>query len=463
VVRKQRGLHVSLRTTGDATMNLHRRLNLVTPFLALLCVQAAWSSVALSASGLVRDDQALRFGLKRAWFTQVDVNPGRNAVEQAVLAGDELAVLTTAGVLHMLDAHTGATRWVERIGNPRYSSLGPAVTDTHVALINGSTLYVFDRATHLEVLRESVGGGPAASPAMSAEYLFVPLFNGRIEGYSITDPDAPTWYYQSAGRLYMSPITTRNRVVWASDMGYLYGADNRGEGIRYRFESLAPIAAPPAAKSPYIFAVAEDGYVFALNEDTGRLRWRYSTGWPARFSPVAIGDSLYVTTDEPALHCVATEDGTLRWTALDVSRFVGASPTRVYGMDRYGTLMVLDGRSGVELGQASGSQGTSAVANDRTDRLYLVSDSGLVQCLHEVGQPQPFLHPQPTFDEPAAEKPAPAGEVPLPETPPADEPPAVEPPPDAGDPFAEGVAEPPAADEEPATDEPAADPFAEEM
>jgi hypothetical protein len=402
--------------------------------------------------------------MKRAWFTQAEVNPGRNAVERVVLAGDELVILTTAGVLHVLDANTGATRWVERIGNPRYASLGPAVSDTHLALINGSTLYVFDRQTHREVLRESVGGGPAASPALSNEYAFVPLFNGRLEGYSITDPSAPIWYYQSAGRLYMSPVTTQNRVVWSSDLGYLYGADNQGAGIRYRFESLAPIAAPPAAKSPHIFAVAEDGYVFALNEDTGRLRWRYATGWPARYSPVAIGDNLYVATDEPALHALATDDGSQRWTALGISQFVAASPTRVYGMDRYGTLLILDGRSGVELGQASGRAGTTAVVNDQTDRLFLVSDTGLVQCLHEIALQQPFLHPQPKVEEPASATPAPAAETPAIEEPAADEPPAAEPAPepDGGDPFAEEGDEPVPPADEPPMEEPAADPFAED-
>ena len=433
----------------------------------MLGLLVALPEAALRASSLVREDQAQRFGLQRAWFTQVDVNPGRNTVERAVLTGDELAVLTSAGVLHVVDAHTGATRWVERIGNPRYASLGPAASDTHLAIINGSTLLVFDRKTHREVLRTSVGGGPSASPALGEDYVFVPLFNGRVEGYSIAAEKEVTWYYQSAGRLFMRPVTTQNRVIWATDAGYLYGADSKGGGIRYRFESLSPIAAPPAAKPPYIYAVAEDGYVFALNDDTGRLRWRYATGWPARYSPVVIGDDLYVATDEPALHCLSTEDGSPRWTAIGVSQFVAASPNRVYGMDRYGALLILDGRSGVVLGQANGREGTTAVVNQETDRLYLVSDTGLVQCLHEIGQQQPFLHAPPEAEVPPAEQAPPTEETPATDAPPMEAPPAVEPEPapDGDDPFAEGAEEPaapvtPPADTPPANT-PETDPFAE--
>ena len=425
----------------------------------MLGLLAAIPPHARGATSLVREDQAQRFGLQRAWFTQVEVNPGRNEVERAVLLGDELAVLTTAGVLHVLDATTGATRWIERIGKPRYPSLGPAASDKHLAIINGSTLFVFDKATRREILRKPIGGGPAAGPALAGDIVFVPLFNGQIEGYSLDDTKGVPWVYQSAGRLFMRPVTTENRVIWASDAGYLYGADNQGEGIRFRFESLSPIAAPPATKSPYVFAVAEDGYVFALNEETGRLRWRYATGWPAHYSPVVIGDDLYVATDEPALHCLSTEDGSLHWAAVGVSQFVAASPTRVYGMDHYGSLLILDGRSGVILGQASGQEGTTAVVNQQTDRLYLVSDTGLVQCLHEIGQQQPFLHAPPKVEEPPAAKAPPVEETPAPETPPTEEPPAVEPEPvpDVGDPFAEGAVEPATPPQAPETD-----PFAED-
>src|SRR5690606_9006526 len=91
---------------------------------------------ARGVSDLVSSEQAQRFGLQRAWFSQVELNPGRTRVERTVLLGDELAVLTTAGVLHVLDADTGATRWVKRIGNPSYPSLGPASSEKHLAIIN---------------------------------------------------------------------------------------------------------------------------------------------------------------------------------------------------------------------------------------------------------------------------------------------------------------------------------------
>src|SRR5688572_18463810 len=64
------------------------------------------------ASRLISRDDARHLGLERVWFAQVRLDPGRNQVERAVLANDRLDVLTTAGVIQELNAHTGETLWI---------------------------------------------------------------------------------------------------------------------------------------------------------------------------------------------------------------------------------------------------------------------------------------------------------------------------------------------------------------
>jgi hypothetical protein len=108
---------------------------------------------------------------------------------------------------------------------------------------------------------------------------------------------------------------------------------------------------------------------------------------------------------------------------------------------------------------------TSALVNDQTDRVYLVSQKGAVQCLHELGAEQPFYHVVPEPETPPAE--AAEGqptETVEPETTP--EPPAdVTPPADDEDPFGaedpEDAAEEPGAEAEMPGDDAAAeeDPF----
>src|SRR5687768_11657336 len=134
---------------------------------------------------LVERGEAARLGLDRAWFAQVELDRARNEVERAILAGDHLIVLTTAGVVQLLDANTGESLWTAPIGNPDYPSLGPAANDSAIAILNGSTLYVLDRKDGRPLTIRPVGGAPGASPALSNDYVFVPLINGRIEGYPL--------------------------------------------------------------------------------------------------------------------------------------------------------------------------------------------------------------------------------------------------------------------------------------
>jgi hypothetical protein len=121
------------------------------------------------ASGrLISQEQLRSVGLTRAWFAQVRLNPARNHVERAILTGDRLTVLTSAGVVQEFNAETGETMWTAQIGNENYPSLGPAANDQFVALVNGSTLYVLDRTDGRPTIIRQVGGAPGAAPAPMA-------------------------------------------------------------------------------------------------------------------------------------------------------------------------------------------------------------------------------------------------------------------------------------------------------
>jgi hypothetical protein len=50
------------------------------------------------------------------------------------------------------------------------------------------------------------------------------------------------------------------------------------------------------------------------------------------------------------------------------------------------------------------AEGIETMVNDQTDRIFLVNDRGLVQCLREIGAETPTLHRQAA--EPEGEQPA---------------------------------------------------------
>jgi len=388
-----------------STMTRIQRAAVAAAVIAGAVSQLMVCSEAANAAGrVVSEEQARRLGLQRAWTGHVRVDAARNNVERAILEGDRLTVMTTAGVVQEFDALTGKTLWTAPIGNPDHPSLGPASNDQYVAVINGSTLYVLDQKDGKPVIVRPIGGAPGAAPALAANYVFVPLATGRIEGYPLDDQKKKPWYYQSYGRVMVPPVATPESFVWTTDSGHFYvGRTNEDAlSMRFRLETGSEIVAPPAYGSPNVIAATCGGEVFSMNEMTGQRQWKYATGFPVLRAPAVVGNRVFVTSEEPMLHCVDAAKGTAIWEAPQISQFAAATEKHVYGIDDLGALVVLDAATGAEVGRMSLDSSTHALVNDRTDRIYLVSSDGVVQCLHEIGLTQPIYYRPKAAAKPAA-------------------------------------------------------------
>lgn len=365
------------------------------------------------AGPLVSKMVAHRVGLDRGWFTQVQMNAAYTQVSDWSLAHDELFVLTNVGLVHAIDANTGHTLWIARMGNPDYPSLGPAVNSHFVAIINGTTLFVLHRDSGRLAMEQRLGGAPGAKPVLTEHFVYTPLINGRMVGYPLDDSVKYPQSYYSSGRTTAAPLATPNGLVWSTSEGHLYSLGSEQSRVRYRLESRSPFAASATYRDETLYAMSAMGDLYAVDEAQGEKRWRYSTGYPARQSPAVIRQSAFVVSDQPALHCVNIVTGEARWTAPGIRQFAAASKDYVYGMDRYGGLAILHAASGARMGELRLAGNQTALANDLSDRIFLLSDRGLLQCLHEVGATEPtyFVEGTQEADEPAAGEPA--GDMPI--------------------------------------------------
>ena len=251
---------------------------------------------------------------------------------------------------------------------------------------------------------------PVERPALAPQKVFVPLLDGRVEGYPLDQDIFTPWYFQSTGRVMVPPLVTAASVVWVTDSGHVYMGGAEEFGVHFRLETGSDILAAPAYRKPYIFIGTLSGELFAIDEASGvalEVRDRLSN----RSRPAAVGASVFVTSDEPALHCVDVASGNAHWIAPNVTQFAAASRTRVYGVDELGSLVVLDAATGRVVQRSKPSDGTiNALVNDQTDRLYLVSDDGMVQCFHEIGAKEPLYH-NPPEPKPETSEQTPAGEA----------------------------------------------------
>jgi hypothetical protein len=402
---------------------------------------------------IIPETLAQRYGLTRMWITQAQVNRGQSRLQAIVLSDGVLYAQSNRATLEAIDAETGQKLWSKMIGQPNFPSLPPGTSRDLVATINGSTLFVMNRYTGDILYQTTVNGAPGAGPALSGKRAYVPMVSGMILAYRLEpvadaakelgkiDPRTtemsaeekkeaakqaeeerreniricqdyvPPLACSSTGRPLVPPVvTTQNRdeefVTWGTDRGYLYVGriDRRSEDsflAKYRLGtngtfSNSPAYLPPDRKvlgdSGVIYAGSSDGYVYAMLERAGELLWKFAASDPVIDSPVLIEDRLYATTELGGMFCLDAKLGKQIWWAPEVLHFVAAGKQRVYAADKLGRLRILDARNGAVLDSLPTSALPIKIGNGQTDRIYLASEGGLVQCLREVEQTRPVLY-----------------------------------------------------------------------
>ncbi|MGO9108117.1 MAG: PQQ-binding-like beta-propeller repeat protein [Thermoguttaceae bacterium] len=443
-----------------------RRFLLVAVFGALL--SSTGQLAAALNDEIITEAIAQRYGLTRMWVTQAQVNRGQGRLQALVFCDGVLYAQSNRATLEAIDAETGQKLWSKMVGQAIHPSLPPAASRDLVATINGSTLYVLNRYSGDILYQTAVDGAPGGGPGLSSKRAYVPMVSGMMLAYRLEpvadaakelgkiDPHAadmsederkeaakkaeeerrenirirqdyvPPLACSSTGRVLVAPlVTTQSRddelVTWVTDRGYLYVGriDRRSDDAfipTYRLCTNGAFNSPPAYLPPdrkvlgdsgVIYGGSSDGHVYAVAERSGELQWKFATSDPVIDSPVVIEDRVYAATELGGMFCLNAKTGKQIWWAPDVLHFVAAGKQRVYAADKLGRLRILDARNGATLDSLPTSAMPITISNGQTDRIYLATEGGVIQCLREVEQINPVAYnesrkPPPEDDQPKA-------------------------------------------------------------
>jgi len=327
-------------------------------------------------------------------------------VRKVVLPDTTIYALASNGLVTAIDAETGRTKWKTGIGSPDYPSTGIGSGSDYVAAVNGSTVYCLEAATGKIVWNKRCSSAPIASPAVSAKFIFVPLVNGKIESFSI-EGGIGNHSLGTSGKSTARPLVTSETVSWTTDKGFFAVAPiDQPSMVHFRLNTGDAIPASAGFQNGTMFVASAEGLVYAIEEKSGSIEWEFSTGQRLKLSPIPIGDSVLVITTRGMLFKLDVNSGKLAegWEApiSDVDQFVGLSAERIYVLDRYGRIKVIDRNSGTVVTTVSESPIEMVVANNKSDRLYVATRTGSIQCLREIGRELPYFH----GEEMMAEKPA---------------------------------------------------------
>lgn len=363
-----------------------------TSILCLVLVAGTATAQENMRQLLPTDEAAARHGLVRRWYAFAPIDGIREAVQRVTVAGTQVHLQTSSSRIHVFDSETGKQLWSAQMGPPIPGQFGSAINSKSVFAINGSTLYRLSREDGAQLWSVRLPQVPNAAPAADEERVMVSTTDGRMYVYNVNTKEI-VWYYQTNAPISMPASLLDDKIACASQDGKLYIFQPGSRNPLLRYSTGKPVSAPMAVWGRTVLLPSQDFYVYAVDVRTGDTMWRYSSGNEIRRELTVIDNDVFVTPEDSGMHVLDAENGTNRkWWHPRANEFVAASKNRVYASDKYRQLLVLDRATGRQLSTWDTHLFDFRVHNESTDRVFLVTKSGLVVCLHEKENKEPLLH-----------------------------------------------------------------------
>ncbi len=382
--------------------------------------------------------QALaRHGLELAWWGQGVMNPRRDKVEHLSTDEDCVFAQSTSGVITAFDAQTGQRRWAVQLGRFDHPSFQAVSNEAIVMVVVGTAMFGLDKITGKTLWEVRLPGQPSTGPSADAVHVYVGMLDGSVYAFDLRKirelyaaHRLPEWSYQTVSWRYMTskeitspPVVFGSRVCLASRDGNVYAVSAARREMVFQFETDAPIVAPLSRVNDLLFLASEDFSFYALrvkpkseassdkkkhgteegaedqgpnrDRESGKVVWEFTTGLPIRKAPYAIGPDIFLMPDRGGFYCLASANGTQRWWQPQGVNFVAATTQHVYVTDRDQSLLALNRENGSVTGSLPLRQFPVRFQNDRTDRIVMATETGLVMVLREKGRTIPTFHMYP--------------------------------------------------------------------
>lgn len=358
---------------------------------------------------LISQDAAARLGLERIWIGQTVFNPQRDKIVHVILDEDNIYTESSSGHVTAFDAEDGRKLWSILLGR-NDEPIFPITSNESICLcVTGNTMHALNKRTGKKLWSLRIPGAPSTGPAMDDKQVYVGTLDGSVYAFSLdkirtayTENRLPKWSYETVVWRYQAtqeitspPVITGRLVNFGCRDGSVYGVARLNRKLVFQFETNAPIMAPLGQKGDTLFVVSEDHNFYALNGNNGDVRWDFASGLPIRKRPIVVDDDLYLVPDRGGLFCLSVNAGAKKWWHESLTDFVATTGQVTYATDRDYNLVMLSREEGKILTRMSLRGYPIRVSNDRTDRVYVVSDSGLIVAMRPQGRSYPTFHKYP--------------------------------------------------------------------
>ncbi|MBM4074661.1 MAG: pyrrolo-quinoline quinone, partial [Planctomycetes bacterium] len=320
---------------------------------------------------------------------------------------DAVYVQARSGMTTAFSAETGQQLWAIQLGRFDQPSF-PVVSNENLALIVvGSTMYGVDKRSGGISWQLVVPGQPSTAPAVDEDQLYLGTLDGGVFAFNIRtirklhqqqklpqwSHDALVWRYRAGKEITSPPIPVGRAVVLGSRDGALYSINAIDRSLIFQLETDGAIVAPLARVEQTVFMASEDNTFYSLDlAAKGQILWKFTTGRPVRKAPVIVGPDLFILPERGGIVSLDPATGKERWAMSNVTNFHAVVGKSLFVSNIEGNLIQIARASGAVQGTLPAKNFSVQVANDRTNRIFLANDRGLVVGLRGKGETLPTYH-----------------------------------------------------------------------
>jgi eukaryotic-like serine/threonine-protein kinase len=91
------------------------------------------------------------------------------------------------------------------------------------------------------------------------------------------------WTFQTAGKVFSSPVFHKGKVYFGSEDGYVYALQPKSGKLVWKFKTGGAVHTTPALIDNRLYVGSFDGFYYCLDSNTGIEKWKFKTGgerWP---------------------------------------------------------------------------------------------------------------------------------------------------------------------------------------
>jgi outer membrane protein assembly factor BamB len=387
-----------------------RRLSPVLVMLAMFAGSSAKGQMPFP-NNLVPTRSALeRLGLERQWYAVLPLLETERLLRIS-RSSDLLFAQTNDARLHVIDPESGRVLWTASSGERAGFARGAASNSFAVFITTANYLFAFDKKTGRQLWKFNLGTIPTTSPDCDDDLVTVGMTDGMIEAFklrtlddkgnaSINTAPVPAWNWHAGSTISTRPLVTDKIVAFGGGDSKVYIVESKNWKSLFRISTGGPIGEGLGTYGTSLLLVPSADYnLYALDIFTATIKWVFPSGAPFTQEPLVCDADIIAINNAGNVFHLDPNDGKVRWSApTPGGHLMAVSGGKVYLRSDNLDLLVLDRATGRQVISPSDSLLRAGldlrsfghtVVNRFNDRLYFASDSGMIVCLREIGQPKP--------------------------------------------------------------------------